>query len=49
MVTVTLRTRRGELVERVQIPNFTPPPEVITWGLRTFIRQSDGDYREAMA
>lgn len=34
---VKLFTRGGGLVVEGRIPAFNIPPEVITWGLRTFI------------
>lgn len=38
MITVRLETREGEFVHDVQVPPFSPMPEVLVWGDRTFGR-----------
>lgn len=48
-MTITLTTNIGELVRTVQIPPFNPPPEVVTWGARTFVRRHDLTYMEGLA
>ena len=52
--TVTLRTRAGEDVGTVEVPDFKPPAEVLVWGQRFFTLASLGAdgalvYVEAMA
>lgn len=36
---INLFTRDGGFVRTEEIPQFDPPPEVITWGDRVFVRQ----------
>lgn len=43
-----LYTRDGHFVTGVHVPTFDPPPEVIAWGSRVFVRCADGLYREGM-
>jgi hypothetical protein len=56
-VKATLRTRAGEFVCRVSVPDFHPAAEVLVWGTRTFtlaphfgpVATSRLEYREALA
>jgi hypothetical protein len=41
-----LLTRTGELVTLVTIPPMNPPPEMVCWGQRLFVRNERGEYRE---
>lgn len=34
---IKLITRDGGFVRDAEIPPFTPPPEVVTWGTRVFV------------
>lgn len=45
----TLYTASGEPVTNVRHPPFNPPPDVIIWGNRTFVRRETGKYTEAFA
>lgn len=47
MEPIELHTRDGGYVTTVQVPTFSPPPDVIVWGQRMFMRGEDGKYREA--
>ena len=49
MEMIPLYTRAGEFVVDVVVPPFTPPAEVLVWGVRFFARREDGKYCEAMA
>lgn len=42
-MTVKLFTRDGGFVHEAAIPPFNPPPEVIGWGSRVFVRGADYD------
>lgn len=46
---IKLLTRDGGYVTTVSVPPFNPPPEVIMWGSRVFVRQPGGHYAEGMA
>jgi hypothetical protein len=48
MIDTPLLTRTGEYVTTVAVPPFALPAEIISWGLRFFVRQPDGEYREAL-
>jgi hypothetical protein len=48
MTPTRLLTRTGEFVVKVMVPPFSPPAEVINWGSRYFVRQSNGEYREGI-
>ncbi len=43
---VDLHTRSGHFVATVKVPVFTEQPDVISWGIRVFLRMEDGSYRE---
>lgn len=48
MNTTELFTSDGRPVCTVSVPYFQIPVQVITWGLRTFVRDAaSGQYREA--
>jgi hypothetical protein len=49
MTRTRLLTRNGGAVVTVLVPPMTPPPEVIAWGSRLFVRTSEGEYREGIA
>lgn len=48
MLDIILYTKFGDEVTTVRVPPFTPPPEIILWGVRYFVRQADGRYLEGM-
>ena len=37
--------RDGGFVAAVPVPDFWPPPEVLVWGVRTFVRDRASDGR----
>lgn len=41
MMTVKLLTSQGEFVAEVEIPAFDKWPEVLIWGVRTFVLRSE--------
>ena len=43
-----LLTKSGDFVTRVDVPPYDPPPEIIAWGTRFFVRQQNGEYREGL-
>lgn len=44
-MTITLYTRDGGLVTKIDIPAMQPPPDGIVWGSRFFVRGvSSGDF-----
>lgn len=47
MQRIQLLTHNGQLVNYAQIPTFAINPQVILWGLRYFVRNDKGEYREA--
>lgn len=44
-----LYTKEGEYVVTVLVPPFNPPSEVVIWGIRIFVRNVDGEYREGFS
>ena len=38
---IDLITNNGEAVQTVSIPLFRPRPDVLTWGVRTFVYDND--------
>lgn len=56
---IKLLTRDGGFVHQAEIPPFAPPPEVIGWGSRIFVRRDESEsdrervitvvYREGLA
>jgi hypothetical protein len=48
-VPVTLRTGDGSFVGRTLVPDFTPPAEVLFWGVRVFKLAGPRAYVECMA
>jgi len=46
MIKIKLETETGEFVQYVAIPPFKTLPDVITWGIRTFIFSSAIGYNE---
>ena len=53
MILVRLETSDGRFVAEVEVPPFTTPPDVLIWGNRTFIYESNRPpqpvYRECFA
>jgi hypothetical protein len=43
-----LLTADGGYVTRVRLPLFNPPPEIVRWGERYFVRRLNGEYHEGM-
>lgn len=51
MIRVRLVTRGGDFVREVEIAPFEPPPDVLVWGSRLFLRDPCDDhcFREGCA
>lgn len=45
---IELLTNNGHRVAMVEIPPFAINPQVLLWGLRYFVRNANGEYREAV-
>jgi hypothetical protein len=46
MMPTVLLTRTGEPVTAIEVPPMEPPPEIVCWGSRFFVRNAAGEYRE---
>lgn len=47
MVRVKLFTAEGGFVSEVEILDYVVPPTILVWGERFFVRNAQGEYREA--
>jgi hypothetical protein len=44
-----VQVSEGGYLTTVYVPPMCPMPEVVTWGLRLFVRQTDSLHREGIA
>lgn len=44
--TIPLYTREGKYVATIETLPWVSPPEIIFWGMRGFLRDASGKYRE---
>lgn len=49
MIKIRLELNDGSLVKEGLIPKFADPPQVIFWGIRTFMKYNEDTYREVFA
>ena len=49
MTKIRLESTEGVLVKEGLIPEFVVPPQVIFWGIRTFMKYNEDTYREVFA